>query len=177
MFRFKSHQRKTKSMKGKCKLDYQLHGLEWPFVSWWYSYPWLCYLFRKRNVEKDAERLMKMRKIICSVQSGLDLLTYLSFIPFDLRISVGTIVLPVLSITLVFMASEPGTLNASKLSSSTSCTFWLSLECSLVLFTSPLPCLIFGSFCSELCLWCVPPSFGSSTWASSLPSTLSSKKK
>ena len=24
MFRFKSHQRKTKSLKGKCKLDYQL---------------------------------------------------------------------------------------------------------------------------------------------------------
>ena len=132
MFRFKSHQWKTKSMKGKCKLDYQLplFGLKWPFVSWWYSYPWLCYLFRKSNVEKDAERLMKMLKIICSVQSGLDLLTYLSFIPFDLRISVGTIVLPVLSIILVFMASEPGTLNASKLSSSTSCTFWLSLECS-----------------------------------------------
>ena len=56
----------------------------------------MYYLLRKRNVEKDVEGVMQMLKIICYVQSVLELLTYFSFIPFEMWISVGTIVLPVL---------------------------------------------------------------------------------
>jgi len=57
----------------------------------------MYYLLRKRNVKKDVEGVMQMLKIICYVQSALELLTYFSFIPFEMWISIGTIVLPVLS--------------------------------------------------------------------------------
>merc|ERR1712048_1349788 len=62
----------------------------------------MYYLLRKRNVKKDVEGVMQMLKIICYVQSALELLTYFSFIPFEMWISIGTIVLPVLSAFIIF---------------------------------------------------------------------------
>ena len=77
------------------------------------------------------------------------------------------------------MASEPRTPNTSSLSSSfiTPCTFWFSLECSSVLFTSLLSSLSFGSSCSQSWLWCATLTFGSLTLASLLPSKPYSWKK
>ena len=77
-------------------LFYTMYGLGAVLMAMSLPLLTMYYLLRKRNVEKDVKGVMQMLKIICYVQSVLELLTYFSFIPFEMWISVGTIVLPVL---------------------------------------------------------------------------------